>query len=190
MHKIGSFLFKKRGIIIFLIIIVLFFFSNPGVKSILLSIPFIISGETIRIYSLRYSGGFTRSRELNAPSLVKEGPYSMTRNPLYLGNLINLFGVLLAMSLPLIIFILSFLIIFTIYFLIIISEEKFLEERFGDEYREYKRSVPRVLINPFKFIKTKPVNKYSKVFRIERDTMISILLFYLVMIIILWKKGF
>jgi len=190
LHKIGNFLFKKRGIVIFLIVIILFFFSNPSVKSILFSIPFIILGETIRIYSLRYSGGFTRSRELNAPSIVKEGPYSITRNPLYLGNLMNLFGVLLAMWLPLIIFILSFSIIFTIYFLIIISEERFLEEKFGDEYREYKRSVPRVLIKPFRFIKTKPVNKYSRVFRIERDTIISILLFYIVIIIILWKKGF
>ncbi len=190
MHRIGIFFFKKICIIIFFIIIILFFFSNPCIKSILFSIPFIISGEAIRIYSLRYSGGFTRSRELNAPSLVKEGPYSITRNPLYLGNLLNLFGVLLAMWLPLIIFILSFLILFIIYLLIIISEEKFLEDRFGDKYREYKKNVPRLLINPFKFIKTKPVNKYPKVFRIERDTIISILLFYLVMVIMLWRRGF
>lgn len=190
MHKIGNFLFRKRGIIIFLIIFILLIFSKPSFKSILLSFPFIFIGETIRIYSLRYSGGFTRGRKLNAPKLIKEGPYSITRNPLYLGNLFNLTGVTVAMNLNIYLSLISLLIFFTIYFLIIISEEKFLEEKFGDEYKEYKKNVPRILPNPFKFVKIEPANKFSRVLRIERDTLLSLLFLYIVLFIIIWKKSF
>lgn len=190
MYKIGNFLFKKRGVVIFFIIIFLLFFSKPNLFRVILSIPFFILGEVIRIYSLIYSGGFTRSRSLNAPFLLKEGPYSITRNPLYLGNLLNVAGMIIAMNLNLPFSLLSFLIFFSIYFLIILAEEKFLEEKFGEEYILYKKSVPRILPNPFKFKPAKPVNNFIKVMRIERDTLISILIFYLLIFLILWKRNF
>ncbi|MEO0231229.1 MAG: isoprenylcysteine carboxylmethyltransferase family protein [candidate division WOR-3 bacterium] len=190
MYKIGNFLFKKRGIIIFLIIFLLLFFSKPNLFRVIVSIPFFILGETIRIYSLIYSGGFTRSRNLNAPFLLKDGPYSVTRNPLYFGNLFNLLGMLIAMNLNFFISLLSFLIFFTIYFLIILAEERFLEKKFGEEYILYKKNVPRIFPNPFKFKPAKPLNNFSKVMRIERDTLISIFIFYLLIFLILWKKNF
>ena len=190
MYKIGDLLFKKRGLIIFLIIIFLLFFSKPNFFSIILSIPFFLLGEAIRFYSLIYSGGFTRSRNLNAPFLLKDGPYSTTRNPLYLGNLFNLLGVIIAMNLNFFISLLSFLIFFTIYFLIILAEERFLEEKFGEEYILYKKNVPRILPNPFKFKPSKPINNFLKVMRIERDTIISIFIFYLLIFLILWKRNF
>ncbi len=183
-------MFKKRGVIIFLIIVFLLFFSKPNSFSIIFSIPFLILGEAIRFYSLIYSGGFTRSRNLNAPFLLKDGPYSITRNPLYLGNLFNLAGVIIAMNLSFLISLLSFSIFFLIYFLIILAEEKFLEEKFGEEYIIYKKNVPRILPNPFKFKPAKRVNNFSKVMRIERDTIISIFIFYLFIFLILWKRNF
>ena len=189
MYKIGNFLFKKRGVIIFFILIFFLFFSKPNLFKILISIPFIILGESIRIYSLIYSGDFTRKNELDAPFLLKEGPYSMVRNPIYFGNLLNLIGVIIAMNLNLILSLILFLLIFLIYFLIILSEEKFLEEKFGEEYIIYKKSVPRIFPNPFKFKKGKPLNKFKKVLRFERDTIFSILIFYII-ILILWKRNF
>lgn len=188
MYKIGNFLFKKRGIIIFFIIIFLLIFSKPNLFRIIFSIPFFILGEAIRIYSLIYSGGFARSRSLNAPFLLKEGPYSITRNPLYLGNLFNLAGMIIAMNLDFPFSLLSFLIFFLIYFLIILAEERFLEEKFGEEYILYKKSVPRIFPNPFKFKPAKPINNFLKVMRIERDTLISIFIFYLLIFLIFYGK--
>lgn len=190
MYKIGNFLFKRRGIIIFFILLFFIFFSKPNFFKILISIPFIILGESIRIYSLIYSGSFTRKNELNAPSLSKEGPYSSVRNPIYLGNLINMVGITIAMNLNFILSLTLFLLIFLIYFLIILSEEKFLEGKFGEEYIDYKKNVPRILPNPFKFKKGRPLNKFKRVLRFERDTIFSILIFYILMILILWKRNF
>jgi protein-S-isoprenylcysteine O-methyltransferase Ste14 len=190
LYKIGNFLFKRRGIIIFFIFLFFIFFSKPNFFKIVISIPFIILGESIRIYSLIYSGGFTRRSELNAPYLLKEGPYSLVRNPIYFGNLVNLIGIIVAMNLNFILSLVLFFLIFLIYFLIILSEEKFLEKRFGEEYIIYKKNVPRILPNPFKFKKGKPLNKFKDVLRFERDTIFSILIFYALMILILWKRNF
>ncbi|MEO0261913.1 MAG: hypothetical protein ABIM49_06240, partial [candidate division WOR-3 bacterium] len=68
--------------------------------------------------------------------------------------------------------------------------ERFLEKKFGEEYILYKKNVPRIFPNPFKFKPAKPLNNFSKVMRIERDTLISIFIFYLLIFLILWKKNF
>lgn len=74
--------------------------------------------------------------------LVVCGPYSHVRNPMLSGVIAAIFGEsLIFSSWGLFIWGAVFLIINTIYFRY--SEESGLEKRFGEEYLEYKRNVPR-----------------------------------------------
>jgi protein-S-isoprenylcysteine O-methyltransferase Ste14 len=74
--------------------------------------------------------------------LATKGLYTWTRNPMYVGGGIALLGIaidcgldwvplLLALSVPL------------LHYGIILREERYLESKFGDEYRRYKTKVPR-----------------------------------------------
>jgi protein-S-isoprenylcysteine O-methyltransferase Ste14 len=74
--------------------------------------------------------------------LVIQGPYQYCRNPMITGVLFILIGEALWLrSLPILTWAFVFFIINTFYF--ILSEEPFLERKFGDEYRIYKREIPR-----------------------------------------------
>jgi len=76
--------------------------------------------------------------------LVIQGPYRYIRNPMITGALLMLLAeAILFQSLPIAIWMTVFFIGNAIYFPLI--EEKGLEKRFGDEYRNYKANVPRWL---------------------------------------------
>ncbi len=76
--------------------------------------------------------------------LVVVGMYAHTRNPMILGVIIVVVGESLAVSsLPILGFAAFAFLLNTVNF--IFSEEPGLEKRFGEEYRDYKRNVPRWL---------------------------------------------
>lgn len=76
--------------------------------------------------------------------LVVEGPYRHVRNPMISAVATVLLGeALLLGSTELLMWFALFLAINTAYFALV--EEPGLERRFGDEYREYRRTVPRWL---------------------------------------------
>ena len=77
-------------------------------------------------------------------NLVVKGPYRHLRNPMILGVTILLVGQALVLSsYGVAILAIAFIIINTAYF--ILFEEPKLEERFGEEYRQYQDNVPRWL---------------------------------------------
>ena len=74
--------------------------------------------------------------------LIVGGMYAYVRNPMILGVVTVLIGEsLVLLSLPILIWAILVFVINTVYF--IFSEEPGLEKRFGAEYREYKKNVPR-----------------------------------------------
>jgi protein-S-isoprenylcysteine O-methyltransferase Ste14 len=75
-------------------------------------------------------------------SLVRTGMYRITRNPMYLGMLAVLLGVSVVCG-SLSTFSMPVLFVLIIRYRFIRVEEMMLEEKFGDEYREFKRSVRR-----------------------------------------------
>ena len=80
--------------------------------------------------------------ELDRSYLLSRGPYAFSRNPMYLSELVLLFGwVLFYGSIAVLI---AFVVWWTFFnFYIIPQEERVLEAHFGDAYREYKTRVPR-----------------------------------------------
>jgi len=86
-----------------------------------------------------------RSNRLGLPSestaMKTGGLYRRSRNPMYVGfNLVTIASVIYFVN-PIILALGIYSIL--VYHLIILGEEKFLENRFGQEYLEYKRKVRR-----------------------------------------------
>lgn len=75
--------------------------------------------------------------------LVTTGPYRYTRNPQYLCDSVTVFAFMLFTNSTLVWIIGGLAIVLNI--LAPFTEEPWLEERFGDAYREYKRTVPRFI---------------------------------------------
>jgi protein-S-isoprenylcysteine O-methyltransferase Ste14 len=74
-------------------------------------------------------------------SLATAGPYSLTRNPLYLGS--TLIGAGFAVAGRSLIMAVAFVILLiSVYAPVIRREERFLLAKFGDSYRQYAARVP------------------------------------------------
>ncbi len=135
-------------IFISLCLIVLFYFILPDYNLIpfpynLLGIliafsGFVISGKTRDLFDkYKTTLGFDKSTYL-----ITEGVFSRTRNPMYIGMFLFLFGISICFMnifsiLTSIVFILSVRVCF------IPIEEKLLSEEYGSEYEIYKQKVKR-----------------------------------------------
>lgn len=99
---------------------------------------------------IRFGGG-TIAPWSPTKKLVLSGLYLHVRNPMILGVLSTLIGeTLIFHSLKILIWLISFFIINNIYFVFL--EEPGLAKRFGEEYLQYKKNVPRwiPLLRPWK----------------------------------------
>ncbi|HLC86233.1 MAG TPA: methyltransferase [Candidatus Nanoarchaeia archaeon] len=84
--------------------------------------------------------GLDKNRNIN---LVTSGLFGISRNPVYVGIIIQAFGVFLIIkSLVSLVLLILLLIAFV---LVIYTEERFLEDKFGREYLSYKNKVRRFL---------------------------------------------
>jgi len=103
-----------------------------------------LAGQALRAWVLGQApdGTSGQNEELIAVSLNTTGPYALTRNPLYLGNLGITLGLCLIAHDPLLLCIVAALFALQ-YRAIIAAEEGFLRERFGAEYDAWCARVPR-----------------------------------------------
>ncbi|MEQ8169491.1 MAG: isoprenylcysteine carboxylmethyltransferase family protein [Candidatus Eremiobacterota bacterium] len=145
-----NFIFKYRGILLLPPAFIILVFGKPSVISFLAGSLLIFAGELLRVWGVGYAGKTTRSDHVEAPFLVTAGPYSYVRNPLYAGNfLIGLgFSIMAAggVTYQVGLFIVLFFIFsaFIVYGTIIPLEEAFLNEKFGEDFVNYKNYVPRI----------------------------------------------
>src|SRR5262249_33561455 len=81
---------------------------------------------------------------LPTTTIVETGPYRLTRNPIYLGMVLGLIGLALALhSLWLSMTLWPFALV--IRYGVVAREEAYLERKFGDVYRGYRSRVRRWL---------------------------------------------
>ena len=77
-------------------------------------------------------------------TIVNTGPYRFTRNPIYLGMVLGLLGLTIALnSLWLLLTLVPFALV--IRYGVVAREEAYLERKFGDDYRRYRARVRRWL---------------------------------------------
>ena len=183
--KIGNFLFRFRSFTpVPLIIVVFVFFRpeiNPAMNNVLIISGLLVmfSGELIRIISVGFSFTGTSGREsfLRADNLNVSGIYSVIRNPLYIGNLLIYTGLLIAYSNIYALIFFDLLLIVQYYF-IVLAEENFLKETYGDEYLSYKKIVKSILPRFGNY--KKPENKFNKlkvIFK-ENDSIFNALVIF------------
>jgi protein-S-isoprenylcysteine O-methyltransferase Ste14 len=94
-----------------------------------------------RMWSILYLGG------RKSTILVTDGPYSITRNPLYFFSLVGIAGVgaQTGSILVMVIFVTTGLVIFSA---TLGREERFLATRFGPVFQTYLATTPRLLPKP------------------------------------------
>ncbi|HNQ31150.1 MAG TPA: isoprenylcysteine carboxylmethyltransferase family protein [Candidatus Woesebacteria bacterium] len=80
--------------------------------------------------------------EIIQNKLVIEGPFSFSRNPIYLGIILMCFGMAIALKSVFVFFV---LILYVYLLKHIQQEEKMLVKHFGADYREYRAQVPRFI---------------------------------------------
>lgn len=146
-----AFVFKNRGALLAVPAVALAALGRPSAFSVTIGLPIAIAGELLRCWAVGYSGVTTRGDAVEAPKLVTAGPYAYVRNPLYVGNFITAAGFAIAFTgknsalarLGLIGGALGAMI--GVYATVVPHEERFLHEKFGEEFERYCERVPPVV---------------------------------------------
>src|SRR5262249_39328637 len=107
-------------------------------------IALIALGEFLRLWGVHHIGVISRTRSDRLGPLVVTGPFGYLRNPLYVGNIALWVGFAFLSGPPWMAPIVFSILVFE-YQAIVRWEERLLEARFGEGYREYARRVPRWL---------------------------------------------
>ena len=139
-------LIKYRSFVGIVCLVAVLWLATPTARSIFIGFFFMMLGMFFRGWS---SGYLNKDKEL-----ATEGPYSLTRNPLYFGNLLIGSGIAMACNnLPaLLIFLVYY---FTFFTFLIIVERKRLRKRFGPQYDDWAKQA-----NLF-FPRIKKIRKYN-----------------------------
>jgi protein-S-isoprenylcysteine O-methyltransferase Ste14 len=150
MVRAGRFFFRFRNYL-FPLALPLIFVPGPRIlaspqAAALLGLAVALVGQIVRIATIGLAyiirGG--RNRRVYAETLVTDGIYGHSRNPMYVGNLLLILGVCITsnswgcvgLAVPL----------FTFAYLgITMAEEDYLRRSFGHAYDRYCRDVPRFL---------------------------------------------
>ena len=112
-----------------------------GAFRFIAGVPLVVLGGLLALWGV-VTAGWKNSLGLKS-GFVSSGPYRFTRNPQYLGDIVFLIGVsVIANSLlPWI----THLLIALVFVVAPLAEEPWLEEQYGEAYREYVKRVRRLL---------------------------------------------
>ena len=113
-----------------------------------LGIAVALSGQLLRaaVIGLAYIKRGGKDKQIFAQTLVQEGFFAHSRNPLYLGNFLALVGFCLIHNSPLC-YLVGVPFFAFAYLSIVVAEEEYLRRSFGPAYEEYCQRVPRFLIS-------------------------------------------
>jgi protein-S-isoprenylcysteine O-methyltransferase Ste14 len=143
---IGGWLFRSRSWtpvpLVLLLLVGTWGRVGAPVVMTTLGVALVILGEAMRIWAVRQIGVISRTRSGRLGRLVTEGPFTLVRNPLYVGNLLLWTG-FTVWSGKLWLLAVCWTIFLLQYSAIIGLEEGLLTERFGEEYTAYVARVPR-----------------------------------------------
>lgn len=156
----SQFLFRNRSYTPLPFLAVMLIFAQPTLISLIAGFAAAALGEFLRAAGVFYVGSETRvTGSVGASKLVTSGPYSYTRNPLYVGNILIYLGIgIMSMALfPWLQLIALVWFVFQ-YTLIVKEEEHFLREKFGQEYADYCAKVPRFLFRLTPYASWHPVD--------------------------------
>jgi len=136
----------------------------------------------MRIWSTLYVGG-VKDRILQTT-----GPYSVTRNPLYVGGFC--FALSIAFFLKSVSLVGLTLVASVAYVRWVIpAEEEVLESIFGEAFREYKRRTPRMIPRPSLYISAPTVEVRLRALRTEAKRLFTASLMPILVFVLLHFRG-
>jgi protein-S-isoprenylcysteine O-methyltransferase Ste14 len=149
----GRFFFKSRDLLFPLVFFGLALASYPRLflgseqwdfALEVVGIVVALSGQVLRAVVIGFAyirrGG--KDKQIFADSLVQEGFFAHSRNPLYLGNFLAFLGFCLIYN-SVLCYVVGIPFFALAYLSIVVAEEEYLLRRFGTEYQAYCRRVPR-----------------------------------------------
>jgi protein-S-isoprenylcysteine O-methyltransferase Ste14 len=154
MQNISSLLFKYRSYTPIPFLILMLVFYNANLWSLTIGFAIALAGEAIRLWGVSWTGSETRTTgAAGGTFLIISGPFAYVRNPLYIGNILLYLG-LGVMSFALFPYLQIIAICFFLwqYHSIIKYEEKYLRDKFGDDYTDYLKNVRSIIprLTPYK----------------------------------------
>ena len=151
--RYGNFLFRARDAVFPVVLLALFVATRPHWPGNsqraddaldLVGVLVALAGQALRVATVGYAyiirGG--RDRKVYAEELVTRGLFRHGRNPLYVGNLLILAGLLLVWNSP-VAYAVGVPFFLLGYVAIVAAEEAFLRGKFGAQYDAYCATVPR-----------------------------------------------
>lgn len=149
----GNFLFKTRDAVFPIVLVGLLVLTPMGTaggdvdRSHLIDLAGVLIatiGQVLRVAVIGYRyivrGG--RNREVYAEGLVSTGFFALCRNPLYVGNILILAGLLIIWNSPMM-YLVGAPFFLLGYRAIVAAEEAYLGRQYGNEFAEYCARVPR-----------------------------------------------
>lgn len=145
--RLGKFFFRHRSYTPFPLIIVMLLFMEPTIMSIVSGFLIACAGEIIRLWAVGYAGSETRTTSgVGGSRLVTQGPYSIVRNPLYVGNILIYTGMGIMSNALFPWLQIAGIVYFTFqYYCIILNEEDYLRKTFKDIFIKYTTRVNRFI---------------------------------------------
>jgi protein-S-isoprenylcysteine O-methyltransferase Ste14 len=120
----------------------------PGPRALQLFVAALAAGAAVALGAWAFTGlkktGQDPAPWRPVPELVVRGPYRFTRNPIYVAMTTLQIGVGVLLG-NLWIVLLAVVGIGIVHYAVVLPEERFLDEKFGDSYRAYKNKVRRYL---------------------------------------------
>jgi protein-S-isoprenylcysteine O-methyltransferase Ste14 len=150
----GSFFFRYRDFLFPAVFLPLVVLTDPiplgsrssEIATDALGIAVALAGQLVRalVIGLAYIRRGGLHKRVYADTLVVEGVFAHSRNPLYLGNFLAVVGFSIIHH-SLLCYLVAIPFFALVFLAIVAAEEDFLERKFGEEYDAYRRRVNRFL---------------------------------------------
>ena len=172
--EIGEKLFQWRDYIAIPILMVILLAANASARTATVGTLLILIGQAIRLYTVSFLGAEGAARDGQTEQIISHGPFAIVRNPLYVGNLTIILGVLIYAGAPILGFLALVYFLFQ-YHCIVKYEESLLLAKFGDEYVRYMERVPAWIPAKMPVQEDFPVPpSFMTAIRAEQKSMITI----------------
>jgi protein-S-isoprenylcysteine O-methyltransferase Ste14 len=151
----GNFIFRRRNIVFPIVMVALMAafvpvmaYGDPAADRGLDLVGYLIctAGQAFRfaVVGLEYIKRGGLNKRIYAAKLVTGGLFAASRNPLYLGNVIILIGLMVIHNSPWVYGLCGGFFLLT-YWALVLAEERYLRGQFGADYDAYCARVPRWL---------------------------------------------
>ncbi len=185
--RLGAWLFKKRDytpipLILLAVILIYLGYIRPTAVSVAVGVASILIGEAVRFWGVSHIGGISRTRTNATGILIDGGPFSLVRNPLYVGNFFLSLGFVMAAGAWILVPVYIALFAFQ-YHYIVQWEEWNLREKFGEPYVNYCKEVPRWVPRITGYRQGE--SDFGKALKSERVTLLAIVAVSAVLIVAL-----